>query len=653
MRWERTHRLPVHRLPGGPKARVYALKSELDGWRASGKQTTSAEVVEAITQPSPAHVDGAVARRIRLGRIVLGVLVLLTVIAILWAWRVRPGEPRAITIARLTYERSAMWPSISADGRIFAFVSDRAGTSDIYVQQVAGSQAVRLTRSRGDNWQPCISPDGVHVAFRSDRDGGGLYVMETIGGQERKLADRGGYPAFSPDGATILFLVRNAFSGRAGMFLVAATGAAPRPFQPAFDVPAIGTTFSTPMWSADGSEILFEGVRRSDGARGLWVAPAAGGEALTVGGMPPMPRGKIRIYTAWTGRHVYYVEGTSVQGAPLNRAPTQPRPWRISGRAEQLTAGSSVCGRASVSLDGRVVVLIAGSFVNSIWSLPVQPETGITSGQARQETPDAYNQMLMSVARDGSRFAYIGYGEDGRLEIRVVDASSRRVTSVPLSAGLRAPLVRLNADGTRLAFNDVLADKAVSYVVPAFDPARGKPTCEDCSIVGFFRRSDDLLVSEAGRLVRQQADGRARTMLIDGPAADPALSPDDKWIAFVAPKPDGSAAVFVAPVHDRPVPRQEWVQVAEDANSIGSPQWSPGGSLLYYLSNRDSSACVWARGIDAGRVRPGGPVHVYHDPGHPSIKATPARSLAVTSDRLYLMMATTESNIWTLKLAER
>ena len=32
-RWERTKHLPVHRLPGGPKPGVFALKPELDAWR--------------------------------------------------------------------------------------------------------------------------------------------------------------------------------------------------------------------------------------------------------------------------------------------------------------------------------------------------------------------------------------------------------------------------------------------------------------------------------------------------------------------------------------------------------------------------------------------------------------------------------------------
>lgn len=37
MRWERSRGLPVHRLPGGEKPGVYALRSELDAWRKSSR----------------------------------------------------------------------------------------------------------------------------------------------------------------------------------------------------------------------------------------------------------------------------------------------------------------------------------------------------------------------------------------------------------------------------------------------------------------------------------------------------------------------------------------------------------------------------------------------------------------------------------------
>lgn len=50
MRWERGRRLPVHRLPGGGKAGVYALKSELDAWWRDAR-TRSLELNDS---PGPA-----------------------------------------------------------------------------------------------------------------------------------------------------------------------------------------------------------------------------------------------------------------------------------------------------------------------------------------------------------------------------------------------------------------------------------------------------------------------------------------------------------------------------------------------------------------------------------------------------------------------
>lgn len=46
-RWERTARLPVHRVPGGKGSSVFAYKSEIDAWLRSSEQQTTAEVPAA------------------------------------------------------------------------------------------------------------------------------------------------------------------------------------------------------------------------------------------------------------------------------------------------------------------------------------------------------------------------------------------------------------------------------------------------------------------------------------------------------------------------------------------------------------------------------------------------------------------------------
>lgn len=652
MRWEETRGLPVYRLPGGPKSAVWARKSEVEAWRKGRGLTLLA--LPAESHPAKLPAAETAPRRSRTTSIVLlglGCLLMAGVGAVVaWWLSHRPGGVAAYQITRLTYERVATWPAISADGKLLAYASDREGKFDIYVQQMSGHQPIRATWNEADNLQPSFSPDGSRIAFRSERDGGGVYVVETLGGTERKIADRGAYPAFSPDGSTIAYLVRNAFSGNAKIFLIPADGGSARPFQPEFEVPPVALAFSVPMWSPDGRHILFEGIRGGDlSTRGLWVAPVAGGSATQVRAVPPHPRGAIRVYTTWAGRHLYYLEGTSVQGTPLMRAPIAPNPWRIAGPPERLTSPSTVCGTARVAAGGRLVLMIA-TFLNNIWSVPLDANRPGVAGQLRQETSDTDNKLVMSVASNGSRLAYADVLEVGHMEVRIIDLRARRLSAIPLSSENLSPFIRLSPDGSRLGYRDFVNGKPFSYSVPAANPGPTDPICEGCSLAGFFSRSEDLLATYGARLVRQNASSKARSTLIESPIADPALSPDDRWVAFVAPGPDGSAKLVVAPVRDRPVPARDWIQVAEDRNFIGSPRWSPAGNFLYYISNRDSFSCVWAHPFDTVKKTFGEPIHVYHDHGFPSLKVNALRSIGVTPDRLYLMMANMTSNIWTTEV---
>ncbi|MGE5362374.1 MAG: hypothetical protein ACM3NQ_25440 [Bacteroidales bacterium] len=656
MRWERTRGLPVHRLPGGPKAGVYALPAELESWRRGRKLA----LVDGRPEPQPAAA--APARTVELNRkpaLAIALLACLVVVAAIFLVARfvagRSDQPRPPEVTRLTFDRASNAPTISADGRVVAYASDRDGKSDIYVQRIGSQQAVRLTHDEAANSQPSLSPDASRVAFHSDRSGGGLYLADTVGGSERRIADLGSFPRFSPDGSSIAYLVRNAFTRRAKIFVMPADGGQPRPFEPEFDVPPIGTLFSALMWSPDGKHLLFEGVQGGDGAtRGLWVAPAESGGAARVQNVPALPRGSIRIFMAWAGEYVYYVQGTSVHGAPLMRARLLSNPWRMAGTPEPLMSSSVVCGTTAVSRDGTVVFASAGPLVNTIWSIGLRSNLAATSGTARNETTDGYNQLAMAVAANGSRLAWLGNPVAGRLEIRLTDVGSRAVSTLPLADDSRVPIIRLSADGSRLGFSDVVNGKTVSRIVPTSDLGPGTPLCEDCSLVGFFSKSPaHVLIADGPRLVRQDVSTGGRTTLVEGVTAAAVLSPDDRWVAFVAARPGGAAGLFVAPVLERPVRQDEWMLVTEDRNYVGSPQWSPNGNLLYYVCKRDSFSCVWAQAFDEAAKRFGPPIHVYHDSGTPSLEASSSRSIAVTPERLYLMLASATSSVWTMKFDRR
>jgi hypothetical protein len=115
-----------------------------------------------------------------------------------------PTEP---TFTKLTdlpgSERGA---ELSPDGKSLVYASRHDGDWDLYLQRVGGHNPINLTADADrDDTQPAFSPDGESIAFRSEREGGGLFVMGATGESVRRLTDSGHNPAWSPDGRQIAF----------------------------------------------------------------------------------------------------------------------------------------------------------------------------------------------------------------------------------------------------------------------------------------------------------------------------------------------------------------------------------------------------------------------------------------------------------------
>src|SRR5262249_15264960 len=102
-------------------------------------------------------------------------------------------------------------PSISPDGK--SFVYERGlfpGSFDIYLQRVGGRNPVNLTEQfAGDDYSARFSPDGESIAFRSERDGGGIFIIGATGESVRRLTNVGFNPAWSPDGKKIVYATGN------------------------------------------------------------------------------------------------------------------------------------------------------------------------------------------------------------------------------------------------------------------------------------------------------------------------------------------------------------------------------------------------------------------------------------------------------------
>jgi Tol biopolymer transport system component/predicted Ser/Thr protein kinase len=167
------------------------------------------------------------------------------------------GDAGAITKLAATTRRDVE-PDVSPDGSRIAFVSDRAGDSEIWVMDTSGTTIpLRLVGVKIAPHHPRWSPDGRYLAFAGHVSGvshSDIHVVDAAGGLTQRLTSE-------------------------------------------------ASNEEWPTWSADSRWIYFMSDR--NGNREIWKVPAGGGRAeqVTTGG-------GLKAWESSDGRFLYYSTGT-------------------------------------------------------------------------------------------------------------------------------------------------------------------------------------------------------------------------------------------------------------------------------------------------------------------------------------------------------
>ena len=97
----------------------------------------------------------------------------------------------------------SVFPTVSADGRILAFISDRSGNNDVWMKNLETGDESPVVQSAADEYRAIISPDGSKVAY-ARRRGRSIYVRGFHGGEDRKVCSGCSLLGWSPDGREIV-----------------------------------------------------------------------------------------------------------------------------------------------------------------------------------------------------------------------------------------------------------------------------------------------------------------------------------------------------------------------------------------------------------------------------------------------------------------
>jgi serine/threonine protein kinase len=216
-----------------------------------------------------------------------GVLALLLVGFGIWFFAFRSSQTSAVdwskaTNVQLTEQQGTEYfPSLSPDGKSFVYAADANGKFDIFIQRVGSKIANPLTQdSTVDNTQPAFSPDGERIAFRSEREPKGIYMMGLSGENLRPVADFGFHPSWSPDGREIVISTfgRDQPTVRANgeqfLSIINVETGAKRDL--------INTEASFPAWSPSGKRIAYWFYTAAFGRRDIATISPDGGEPVII-----------------------------------------------------------------------------------------------------------------------------------------------------------------------------------------------------------------------------------------------------------------------------------------------------------------------------------------------------------------------------------
>jgi Tol biopolymer transport system component len=145
---------------------------------------------------------------------------------------------------------------------------------------MSGGAPLQLTDDPADDSMPDFSSDGSQVAFRSERNGGGVYIVPALGGPARLVAPEGRGPRFSPDGTRIAYWTGQ-FRGQgvkghlSSLYVLALSGGTPSQILPDFEVA------NDPVWAPDGRSLIVAAVASG---RCRWPRRTTGGWRRSMAG---------------------------------------------------------------------------------------------------------------------------------------------------------------------------------------------------------------------------------------------------------------------------------------------------------------------------------------------------------------------------------
>jgi serine/threonine protein kinase len=428
---------------------------------------------------------------------IAGVLALLAA-GLLGGWLLRSrsvSEKPALRFSQVTFEEGVeMQPALAPEGESFVFTRGSGGPADIYLQRIGGRNAINLTkRCPQSDSQPAFSRDGQLIAYRSECEGGGIFVMGATGESARRITPSCFNPSWSPDAKRIVCGTESitftpTSRGQLSELWTVDTSTGERKLL----LPSDGVQ---PNWSPNGHRIAYWGIVGESAQRDLFtIDPNAAEPAKTV--VRVTDDAAVDWNPVWSpdGRHLYFGSDRNgamnlwrvrmdersgkPQGAPepvttparfgahyspsrdgsrllyasidqeeiLRTVAFDPATGVLAGEPKQVLAGSFLVFSSQVSPDGRFVAVTNRGVQEDVYTIE------IATGEIRQLTNDAARDRGAVWSPDGGKIYFYSQRDENRYEIWRINADGSGLQRVTRTQGRSVWYPALSPDGTKVSF---------------------------------------------------------------------------------------------------------------------------------------------------------------------------------------------------------
>ncbi|HSE68085.1 MAG TPA: protein kinase [Gemmatimonadales bacterium] len=550
-----------------------------------------------------------------------------------------PPRAAATRLAQLTSDEAVEeWPSWSPDGAKLVFSRTVGGYRNLFLRTYPGGEETQLTKGQKDDIQPAWSPDGKTIALvRSNSasgklepsdvlgwyEGGDVWKVDVASGQEALLVAGAFNPRWSPDGSHLA--VDEGVGGAHRIWVTDANGRNSR--QVTSDSSEVVVHMS-PDWSPDGKRLVFRRIQQQKSD--IVAVDLATGKTRWV-----THDDVLDVNPTWspTGRFVYF---SSLRGGGLNL-------WRVAvspsgdpqSPPEQLTTGAGDDLEPSIAPDGKRVAFSIFRIEADLWCLPLDPQTGRTTGQPEPVIATTRVESRGAWSSDGRTIAF-NSDRNGEMNLWLHSEgeTDRQLTNGP--GGDYQP--NWSPDGKVIAFFSSRSGQNDIWTVQVADGALKRLTSDTGIHVNPFFSPDGEFIAyhedrdgrfqlwvmnadgsnqhqlssdgAAGHFVRWSADGKSIIFRAEPPGGTQFLSinvetgaatrlPDVAGGAHISFSPDhshildvkGHKTIWITPMDGRQ-PYQIF-EFPDPAIRIDYPVWSPDGHYLLFDHDAPHGGDIW------------------------------------------------------------